>query len=99
MSSNAVRIVRDLPWWQPQVGERAVLGVWSQRQALSSATPLFLLGEFMPTAIRELSSQLQPLHGAARGPGKWVSRKSNRDVSFVTVLRQDASPGMSLTCP
>lgn len=45
--------------------ERAVLGAWSQRQALSSATFLFLLAEFMPIIVRELSFQLQPLHGAS----------------------------------
>lgn len=45
--------------------ERAVVGAWSQRQALSSATFLFLLAEFMPIIVRELSFQLQPLHGAS----------------------------------
>lgn len=45
--------------------ERAVLGVWSQRQELSNAIPLFPLAEFISFTVRELSLQLKPLHGTA----------------------------------
>lgn len=61
VSSHNFRTAHTLPWWWPR--GRGACGVWSLRQALSSATPFSLLAGFMPIAVRQ--SSYQPCYRAA----------------------------------